>query len=99
MPGKAGKSSVSIGDRAREKYPTGPDDGNWNRRTVDRTRIEVTPMRKGFMILPLLVLWAGAAFAQSSGATSSPHSIRPIGLVTKLQPASLTFHPDPSPHL
>jgi hypothetical protein len=56
-------------------------------------------MRKGFMILPLMVVWAGSALAQGSGATSSSQSIRPIGVVTKLQAGSLTLHTDAGPDL
>src|ERR1700674_3941480 len=56
-------------------------------------------MRKGFMILPLMVFWVGSALAQSSGATSSSQSVRPIGVVTKLQAGSLTLHTDAGPDL
>jgi len=57
-------------------------------------------MRKGFMILPLVVLGAGlSALAQGSGAASSSPSIRPIGVVTKLQAGSLTLHTDAGPDL
>src|SRR5712664_4241753 len=59
---------------------------------------EVMPMRRGFMTLPLLVAWAGSALAQSSGATS-PQTIRPIGVVTKLQAGSFTLHTDAGPDL
>jgi hypothetical protein len=55
-------------------------------------------MRKGFLILPLLVVWAGSSLAQGSGATPSP-SIRPIGVVTKLQASGFTLHTDSGPDL
>lgn len=51
------------------------------------------------MILPLLVVWGGSALAQGSGAASSPQSVRPIGVVTKLQARSLTLHTDAGPDL
>lgn len=51
-------------------------------------------MRKVFMILPLIVIGAGAALAQGSGVTSSSPSIRPIGVVTKLPTGNLTLHTD-----
>ena len=51
-------------------------------------------MRKAFLILLLVVVWAGTALAQGSGATSSSQSIRPIGVVTKLQAGSFTLHTD-----
>jgi hypothetical protein len=50
------------------------------------------------MILPLLVAWAGSALAQGSGA-ASPQTIRPIGVVTKLQAGSFTLHTDAGPDL
>jgi hypothetical protein len=56
-------------------------------------------MRKGFMILSPMVLWPGSASAQGSGAPSSSPSIRPIGVVTKLQAGSLTLHTDAGPDL
>lgn len=56
-------------------------------------------MWKGFMILPLLALWAGSPSAQSSGASSSSPSIRPVGVVTKIQAGSLTLHTDAGPDL
>jgi hypothetical protein len=56
-------------------------------------------MRKGFMILSLMMIWTGSALAQGSGAVSSSPSIRPIGVVTKLQPGSLTLHADAGPDL
>jgi hypothetical protein len=56
-------------------------------------------MWKGFMILPLIVLSAGSALAQGSGAASASPSIRPIGVVTKLQAGSLTLHTDAGPDL
>jgi hypothetical protein len=51
------------------------------------------------MILPLLFAWAGSALAQGSGAASSPPSIRPVGVVTKLQAGNLTLHTDAGPDL
>jgi hypothetical protein len=54
-------------------------------------------MKKGLMILFLIVVWAGSALAQGSGASSSTPSIRPIGVVTKLQAGSLTLHTDAGP--
>ncbi len=56
-------------------------------------------MRESFMILPLMVFWVGSALAQGSGATSSSQSVRPIGVVTKLQAGSLTLHTDAGPDL
>jgi hypothetical protein len=53
-------------------------------------------MRKSFLILPLLLVWAGSALAQGSGASPS---IRPVGVVTKIQPGSLTLHTDAGPDL
>ena len=51
------------------------------------------------MILPLMVVWAGSALAQSSGAASPTPSIRPIGVVTKLQAGGFTLHTDAGPDL
>ena len=51
------------------------------------------------MILPLMVVWAGSALAQGSGTAPSSQSIRPIGVVTKLQAGSLTLHTDAGPDL
>jgi hypothetical protein len=56
-------------------------------------------MRKVFIILPLMVVWAGSALAQGSGAASSSPSIRPIGVVTKLPAGNLTLHTDAGPDL
>jgi hypothetical protein len=56
-------------------------------------------MRKAFMFLPLMLVWAGIALAQGSGATSSSQSIRPIGVVTKLQAGGFTLHTDAGPDL
>ena len=51
------------------------------------------------MMLPLLAVWAGSVLAQGSGAASSSQSVRPIGVVTKLQAGSLTLHTDAGPDL
>jgi hypothetical protein len=51
------------------------------------------------MILPLMVVWAASAFAQGPGPASSSSSIRPIGVVTKIQSGSLTLHTDAGPDL
>jgi hypothetical protein len=51
-------------------------------------------MRKAFIFLPVLVVWAVSALAQGSGANSSSQSLRPIGVVTKLQTGSFTLHTD-----
>jgi hypothetical protein len=51
------------------------------------------------MFLPLMVVWAGSALAQGSGATSSSQSIRPIGVIIKLQAGSFTLHTDAGPDL
>ncbi len=51
-------------------------------------------MKKAFMFLPLMAVWAASALAQGSGAPSSSQSIRPIGVVTKLQAGSFTLHTD-----
>jgi hypothetical protein len=51
------------------------------------------------MILPLLVFWAAAAFAQGSGTASSSSSLRPIGVVTKLPTGALTLRTDAGPEL
>jgi hypothetical protein len=51
------------------------------------------------MILPLLVIWAGSALAQGSGNAPSSQSIRPIGVVTELQPGGFTLHTDAGSNL
>ncbi len=51
-------------------------------------------MRKGFMFVPLMVVWAGSALAQGSGAASFSQALRPIGVVTKLQAGSFILHTD-----
>jgi hypothetical protein len=56
-------------------------------------------MRKGFTILPLIVVWAVSALAQGSGAASSSQPVRPIGVVTKLQAGGFTLHTDAGPDL
>jgi hypothetical protein len=55
-------------------------------------------MRKCLMILPLLVAWAGSALAQGSGTTPS-QSIRPIGVIARLQAGGFTLHTDAGPDL
>ena len=55
-------------------------------------------MRKCLMILLLPVAWPGSALAQGSGA-GSPQTIRPIGVVTRLQAGSFTLHTDAGPDL
>jgi hypothetical protein len=47
----------------------------------------------------MMVIWPGSALAQGSGADSSPQSVRPIGVVTRLQPGSLTLQTDAGPDL
>ena len=56
-------------------------------------------MKKSFMFLPLMVVWAASAMAQGSGATTSSQPIRPIGVVTRLQAGGLTLHTDAGPDL
>jgi hypothetical protein len=51
------------------------------------------------MILPLIVVWAGSALAQGPGTPSASQSIRPIGVITKIQAGSLTLHTDAGPDL
>jgi len=50
--------------------------------------------------LCLIAVWAGAAWAQGPG-TSTPASqpVRPIGVITQLQPGKLTLHTDAGPDL
>src|ERR1700687_505821 len=79
--------------RAREKVAGRYDGGNWKLGATVQSRREVTPMRKSLMFLPLMLVWAGSAWAQVSGA-ASPQSIRPIGVVTKIQAGSFTLHAD-----
>ena len=50
------------------------------------------------MFLVIFAVWAGSAFAQGSG-TTSPQSIRPIGVITKLQAGNFTLHTDAGPDL
>lgn len=85
--------------RVGEKATGGNDDGNWNLGTAVQTGGKVTPMRRGFTILPLLVVWAASALAQGSGAASSSQPVRPIGVVTKLQAGGFTLHTDAGPDL
>jgi len=54
-------------------------------------------MRKYFILLPLMMLSAGPALAQASGATTSPQSLRAIGVVTKIQAVGFTLHTDAGP--
>jgi hypothetical protein len=56
-------------------------------------------MKKGFMFLPLMLVWAGSALAQGPGATPFSQSVRPIGVVTKLQAGGFTLHTDAGPDL
>src|ERR1700680_2073608 len=59
-------------------------------------------MRKTLLFLPLIVVWvivcAASAWAQGSEAASPP-SIRPIGVVTKIQAGNFTLHTDAGPDL
>ena len=55
-------------------------------------------MRKGFVFLLLMLVWAASAMAQGSGATSA-QSIRPIGVVTKIQAGNFTLRTDAGPDL
>src|SRR6266550_8589590 len=101
MPGKTGHGNRLLASEIRApmcKNWGGFYDGNWNLSTVVQPRREVTPMRKGFMILPLLVAWAGSALAQGSGTTPS-QSIRPIGVITRIQAGGFTLHTDAGPDL
>jgi len=54
-------------------------------------------MRKYFILLPLMMLSAGPALAQASGATTSLQSLRAIGVVTKIQATGFTLHTDAGP--
>ncbi len=88
---------MAIAIRAQFEDAAAHGDKNWNLGIPAQTRGEVTPMRKGFVILPLMVFWMGSALAQGSGTASSSQSVRPIGVVTKLQAGSLTLHTDAGP--
>ena len=55
-------------------------------------------MRKILLFLPLIILWAAAAWSQAPGATSA-QLIRPIGVVTKIQAGNFTLHTDAGPDL
>jgi hypothetical protein len=55
-------------------------------------------MRKTLFFLILVIIRAGSAGAQGSTAASSP-SIRPIGVITKMQTGSLTLQTDAGPDL
>ena len=54
-------------------------------------------MRKYFIWLPLMMLCAGPALAQASGVTTSPQSLRAIGVVTKIQANGFMLHTDAGP--
>jgi hypothetical protein len=54
-------------------------------------------MKKSFMLVPLMLVWAASALAQGSGATSSSQPVRPIGVITKLQAGSFILHTDAGP--
>jgi hypothetical protein len=61
-------------------------------------------MKRG--ILLCMTAWVGVALAQGPGTAPSPASsaassqpVRPIGVVTQLQPGSLTLHTDAGPDL
>src|ERR1700694_1200085 len=55
-------------------------------------------MMKG--LLGLIVVWAGAAWAQGPAAPQpSSQQVRPIGVVTQLQSGSFTLHTDAGPDL
>jgi hypothetical protein len=49
------------------------------------------------MLVPLMLVWAGSALAQGSGAASSSQSLRPIGVITKLQAGGFILHTDTGP--
>ncbi len=102
MPAETGHGNCLLASEIRARCCKegrgGFDDGNWNPMIVVQSVGEVMPMRRGFVILPLLVAWAGSALAQGSGA-ASPQTIRPIGVVTKLQAGSFTLHTDAGPNL
>src|ERR1700704_5806348 len=101
MPVETGQGNClfasEIRARGGKEGRGGFDDGNWNPMIVVQSIGEVMPMRRGFMILPLLVAWAASALAQGSGATS-PQTIRTIGVVTKLKAGGFHVPPDPGPH-
>lgn len=54
-------------------------------------------MRKYFIWLPLMMLCAGPALAQASGAAAPPQSLRAIGVVTKIQASGFMLHTDAGP--
>jgi hypothetical protein len=61
-------------------------------------------MKKG--ILWVILFWAGVALAQGPGTTpsappssSSSQPVRPIGVVTQIQPGNFTLHTDAGPDL
>jgi hypothetical protein len=64
-----------------------------------QTKVKVTPMRKAFTILPLIVVWAVSAFGQGSGGAPPSPPVRPIGVVTKIQAGGFTLHTDAGPDL
>jgi hypothetical protein len=56
-------------------------------------------MLKSFLFLALLLALAGSALSQGSGTVSSSQSVRPIGVVTKIQAGGFTLHTDAGPDL
>ena len=54
-------------------------------------------IREYFIWLALMMLSAGPALAQASGAAASPQSLRAIGVVTKIQANGFTLHTDGGP--
>jgi hypothetical protein len=98
---KAGKKNrvLVLANLVEEQATGGQDGGNWNLGTAVQTKGKMTPMRKAFTILPLLVLCAVSALAQSSGTAASSQPVRPIGVVTKLQAGGFTLHTDAGPDL
>src|ERR1700676_772257 len=91
---RAGNRPVESAVRSRENSAAGHNDGNWNPSTAVQTRRKEALVRKAFLILLLVVVCAGAALAQGPATTSSPQSIRPIAVVTKLQQGVLTLNTD-----
>jgi hypothetical protein len=100
MAGKAGAENSFFGwtIRARQKDAAAHDGGNWNLGAAVQIKRGITPMRKGLMMLPLMVVSAVSALAQGSGATTS-QSVRPIGVIAKLQADGFTLRTDAGPDL